>query len=220
MKITYNKRFCLICVAVTLIVIMSVLLIGYYIYIFDADTCSGNIECRIGEIVEYDGYETDLVFVDNCPIENIPIIEMTSLRTYVSDDFVREYEENDRFGFKDSGSYLSFRSNQEELKIFEVELIVSNRNNFIALTDVEWVSTATNDIVVAECDSIEDTYRVEAMEESVYSAVVITTQRDISKAQLKQLITDTGLKLIYHLYSSKIFASSVNYYEYSEVYFR
>lgn len=219
MRFSDNKRFPLICVAVILIVILSLLLVVYYFFGFDTnpDIYSKNIECVIGEIVEYDSLKTDLVFVDNCVVENKPIIEMTSLREYSSDDLVCEYEENYRFEFEDSSSYIKFKSNQEDLNIFEVELIIANRNKLYKLIEVEWACEATNNIVVEDCDIMEDFSRVEPMGESVYNIVVITTQKDLSTAQLKQLLTETGLKLKYRLFSSNRSWSSVSD-EYSELF--
>ena len=217
MKKLNAKRLTLICISL-LIVVLLALLIWYCLIFPNTDTYPQKIECVIGEIVEYDSLNTDLVFIDNCDVENKPIIEMTSLRKYSSDDLVCEYEENHRFEFEDSSSYIKFKSNQEDLNIFEVELIIANHHKSHHLIDVEWVSEATNYIVVADCNNREDCYRVEAMKESVYSVVVITTQKTLSIAHLKQLLTETNLRLKFRLCASNSFWSSVSD-EYSELFF-
>ncbi|MBQ7044117.1 MAG: hypothetical protein IJN78_05860 [Clostridia bacterium] len=214
MKKLNAKRLTLICISVIIVVLLA-LLIWYCLIFPNTDTYPQKIECVIGEIVEYDSLKTDFAFVDNCEVENKPIIEMTSLREYSSDDLVREYEENHRFEFEDFSSYTKFKSNQEELNIFEVELIIANHHKSQHLINVEWVSEATNDIVVADCDIMDDFSSVESMKESVYSVVVLTTQNNLSTEQLKQLLSETNLKLKYRLCSSNRLWGSVSN-EYSE----
>lgn len=210
MKNIKVKRLSLICVAGILVIVLLSLLVGFYFFTAYNDTYPKKIECVIGEIVEYDSLNTDLVFIDNCDVENKPIIEMTSLRKYSSDDLVREYEENHRFEFEDSDLYTKFKSNQEDLNVFEVELIVDNHHKFQHLIDVEWVSEATNDIVVADCDIMDDFSSVESNGKSVYYVVVISTQKNLSTAQLKQMLTETNLRLKYRLCASNSFWSSVS----------
>ncbi len=217
MKKLNAKRLTLICISVIIIALFALLI--WYCFIFpNTDTYPKKIECVIGEIVEYDSLKTDFGFVDNCDVENKPIIEMTSLRKYSGDDLVCEYEENHRFEFEDSSSYTKFKSNQENLNIFEVELIIANHHKSQHLIDVEWVSKATNDIVVSDCDIMDDFSSVEPMGESVYSVVVLTTQKNLSTEQLKQLLSETDLKLKYRLCSSNRLCSSVSN-EYSELFF-
>lgn len=217
MKKLNAKRVTLICISLIIVVLLALLI--WYCFIFpNTDTYPKKIECVIGEIVEYDSLKTDLVFDDNCDITNKPIIEMTSLREYSSDDSVCEYEENNRFEFEDSGLYTKFKSNQEDLNIFEVELIVENRHKIYHLIDVEWVSEATNDIIVADCDIMDDFSSVESNGKSVYNVVVITTQKNLSTAQLKQMLTETNLRLNFRLCASNRFWSSVSN-EYSELFF-
>ncbi len=217
MKKLNAKRLTLICISLLIVVLLALLI--WYCFIFpNTDTYPKKIECVIGEIVEYDSLKTDLVFDDNCEVENKPIIEITSLREYSSDDLVREYEENHRFEFEDFSSYTKFKSNQEELNIFEVELIIANHHKFQHLIEVEWVSEATNDIVVADCDIMDDFSSVESNGKSVYNVVVITTQKNLSTAQLKQMLTETNLRLKYRLCASNSLWSSVSD-EYSELFF-
>lgn len=217
MKKLNAKRLALICISLIIVVLLALLI--WYCFIFpNTDTYPKKIECVIGEIVEYDSLNTDLVFIDNCDVENKPIIEMTSLRKYSSDDLVCEYEENHRFEFEDSDLYTKFKSNQEDLNVFEVELIVDNHHKFQHLINVEWVSEATNDIVVADCDIMDDFSSVESNGKSVYYVVVISTQKNLSTAQLKQMLTETNLRLKYRLCASNSFWSSVSD-EYSELFF-